>query len=58
MLRLRTSWTDYVVQPVRFEIFEEIGCSSVIDPSDMSPYVFVLPILLPAISALFFCREC
>ena len=51
-------WTDYIVQGVRFQVWEEIGCGAATIPSVLSILLInVLPVLLPAFSALFYCRE-
>ena len=50
---------DYIVQDARFMVFEEIGCLPSYDPSVLSIIIIVfLPVLLPIIATLFYCRKC
>lgn len=49
---------DYIVQGARFEVLEELGCS----PNELDSGLTIIlsnvwPLLLPAISVLFYSRE-
>lgn len=52
------SLADYVVQNRRYEIVEEEGCTIAKISSGLQILLFDTPIvLLPAVSALFYCRK-
>lgn len=49
---------DYVVQIARFQVFEEYGCTNLEAASILSLLlVNVWSVLLPMISAVFYCRK-
>ena len=57
-LSLIVLFLDYIVQAARFQIWEEFGCLNALASTGLSFIISNgLPILMPAISGLFYCRE-
>lgn len=57
-IRFNLLLSDYVVQGARYEIVEDIGCIAMENISGLSLLLIdIWPVFLPAISALFYCRE-